>query len=70
MPLGPLAPCVGLLALFYVLYANWLDPAVGRPSLVATLVMLAVAALYFFLLRRHRGAGLGMTGPVEEPGPS
>jgi amino acid transporter len=69
MPLYPLAPCIGLLALIYVLYANWLDPTVGRPSLIATLVMLVAAALYFFLMRRRRGADWGMVGPVEEPGP-
>jgi amino acid transporter len=70
MPLYPLAPCVGLLALIYVLYANWLDASVGRPSLIATLVMVAAAALYFHLLRRHRGADFVMIGPTEETGPS
>jgi amino acid transporter len=67
MPLFPLAPTVGLLALAYVLYANWLDGAVGRPSLIATAIMLALAAVYFVVLRRHRGDAWVMRGPADEP---
>jgi len=70
MPLFPLAPFVGLLALVYILYANWLDLAVGRPSLIATFVMLVAAGLYFFVLRRRRGATWVMTGAADEAGPS
>jgi len=52
--------------LLYVLYANWLDPTVGRPSLIATFAMLVAAALYYAFMRRRRGADWAMTGPVEE----
>ena len=66
MPLFPLAPIVGLLALIYILYANWIDLDVGRPSLVATACTLALAAIYYVLMRRRRGPGWVMNGPVAE----
>ena len=66
MPLFPLAPGVALLALVYILYADWIDPTVGRPSLIATLAMMGVAALYFLLLRRRRGEDWAMVGPAED----
>lgn len=67
MPLFPLAPIIGLAALVYILYANWIDPVVGRPSLIADVVMLVLAGLYYALLRRRRGSDWVMTGPAEEP---
>ena len=70
MPLFPLAPAGALLALTYILYADWIDPTVGRPSLIATIIMLTLAALYFFALRRHRGTNWTMIGPAEEPAQS
>ncbi len=66
MPLFPLAPMVGLLALLYILYANWIDLTVGRPSLIATFVMLVAATIYYTLMRRRRGPDWVMCGPVEE----
>jgi amino acid transporter len=66
MPLFPLAPVVGLLALLYILYANWIDPEVGRPSLVATACMLVLAAIYYAYMRRRRGPDWAMTGPLAE----
>jgi amino acid transporter len=67
MPLYPLAPLLGLAALAYVLYANWLDPAVGRPSLIATGAIMAVAFAYCLLMRRRRGPTWAITGPADAP---
>ncbi len=61
MPLFPLAPAFGLLALGYVVYANWLDVDVGRPSLIFNLVLIVSATAYFLFLRRRRGGSLAMT---------
>lgn len=55
MPLFPLAPVLGLAALGYVIYANWLDLDVGRPSLIFSLALFALATAYFVLVRRGRG---------------
>jgi L-asparagine transporter-like permease len=65
MPFFPLAPMVGIAALVYILYANWIDLAVGRPSLIATVVMLAAAGLYYALLRWRRGPDWRMVRPAE-----
>ena len=66
MPLYPLAPLLGLAALAYVLYSNWIDPDVGRPSLIATAAMAAVAIVYCAAMRRRRGPGWAVEGPGEE----
>ena len=66
MPLYPLAPVIGLAALAYVLYANWLDPDVGRPSLIATVVIAGLAFGYCLLMRRRRGPTWAITGPAED----
>jgi amino acid transporter len=55
MPFYPLPPIAGLLALAYVIYANYQDPAVGRPSLWATSGMILVSAAYYFIFLRRRG---------------
>jgi amino acid transporter len=55
MPLYPLPPIAALIVLVYVVYANFLDPDVGRPSLWATLAMMAVSAVYYFLVLRRKG---------------
>jgi amino acid transporter len=55
MPLFPLAPIVALLALGYVAWTSWLDPAEGRPGLIATGVQMAAAAGYYWLVVRRRG---------------
>ncbi len=65
MPLYPVAPILGLATLVYVLYANWLDPDVGRPSLVATMATIVLAAIYYLVMRRRRGAGWAMVGPAD-----
>jgi amino acid transporter len=56
MKLHPWPAVLGLLGVLYVIYANALDPAVGQPSLVATVVVMLLAALYYWLVLRRRGA--------------
>lgn len=55
MPWYPLPPIVALIVLAYVLYANYLDPGIGRPSLLATLGMMIISAFYYLLVLRRRG---------------
>jgi amino acid transporter len=64
MPLYPLPPIVALIALGYVVYANFLDPDIGRPSLLATLAMMAVSAGYYFFVLRRKGDWV-LRGPKE-----
>jgi amino acid transporter len=66
MPLFPLAPAFGTLALCYVIYANWIDPEVGRPSLIVSLVLIVLATAYFLVKRRGSGVAIAMTGPPAE----
>ena len=67
MPLFPVAPLSCLLAFAYILYADWMDPAVGRPSLIASAVMLLVASAYYLVIRRSQSPGGRMVEPNEEP---
>jgi amino acid transporter len=55
MPLFPLAPVAALLALAAVVWADLVDPEVGRPSLVANLAFMAVFAAYYLVYLRRRG---------------
>ncbi len=56
MPLYPFWPALSLVILAGVAVADLSDPAVGRPSLIANLaVMAASAAYYWFYLRRRGG---------------
>ena len=66
MPLYPLPPLLGLLALTYVIYNNFLDRDVGRPSLIATLVVTILATVYYLALRHRRGPEWAMRGPPDE----
>ncbi len=54
MPFFPIPAVVALLALVYITYQNFLDEAFGRPSLIATGLMLVAGAVYYaiFLARR------------------
>jgi hypothetical protein len=55
--------------LIYVLYANSLDPKIGRPSLVwAVVIILAAAAYYKFVLAR-RGAWVLQAPAPEQHNP-
>jgi amino acid transporter len=66
MPLFPLAPAFGVVALCYVIYANWIDPEVGRPSLLVSVALIVIATAYFLIRRRGRGAAMAMTGPAPD----
>jgi amino acid transporter len=55
MPFYPWPPILALLALAYVVYANLLDPKVGQPSIIATIVTIAVSAAYYRFVLRRRG---------------
>jgi amino acid transporter len=65
MPLHPWPPILGLLGLGYVVYASALDPDVGRPSIWATAMVIAVSAAYYWLVLRRRGVWV----LHEPPGP-
>ena len=56
MPLFPLAPVFTLLALAYVVYANWQDVDEGRPGMIATGAQIVLAAAYYWVLVKRRGA--------------
>ncbi len=64
MPWYPLPPVLGLAAMGYIIYASYLDPDVGRPSLWATGGMMALAAAYYLVVLRRRGAWV-LKGPDE-----
>jgi amino acid transporter len=66
MKMFPAMPVIGLIALAYIVYANWLDPAVGRPSLLLNLVAIALSLAYYVFVLRMRG-GWSLRDPEEEP---
>jgi len=55
MPLYPWVPIATLSALCGVLYADWLDPDIGRPGLFIALGVAAASALYYAVAVRGRG---------------
>ena len=55
MPLGVVVAGVGLLGSAYALWAEGLDPDVGRMSLIATAAFLAVSMIYYAAVVRRRG---------------
>ena len=65
MPLYPLAPALALVALAGVLWSDWIDPAEGRPGLMAALATAGLAALYYLIVLRRRG-GWRLTAPEPE----
>ena len=69
MPLFPLAPVLALLALGYVVYCNWLDQDVGRPSLLISLGLMSLAAIAYLALRRSRGEAWSMRHDTPDPPP-
>jgi len=55
MPLFPLVPLLALIMMAYVLYANYLDDSVGRPSLFVTVAIMIASGLYYaFVLCRRK----------------
>lgn len=63
MPFFPWPPLVALVVLAAVVYANALDPSVGRKSLLATAGLIAVSAAYYRFVLRRRGEWV-----LREPG--
>jgi amino acid transporter len=55
MPGYPFWPAASLIGLAGVAVADLLDPDVGRPSLVANGVVMAISAAYYLLYLRRRG---------------
>ena len=55
MPLAPLLAGLGFAGSAYALWAEGLDPDVGRLSLIATAAFLAVSAVYYAAVVRRRG---------------
>jgi amino acid transporter len=56
MPWFPAAPVLALAALAYVIYENFKDPEIGRPSLYTTLGIAVFFGAYYLLVLRRRGA--------------
>jgi amino acid transporter len=55
MPLFPLAPVLGLLALGAVVWAAAMEPKRGQAGLIALVVVLAVSALWYWLVLKPKG---------------
>jgi amino acid transporter len=55
MKLFPAVPVLALLMMGYVLYANYQDVEIGRPSLWTTLALMAVSAAYYLVVLKPRG---------------
>lgn len=55
MPWFPVAPIAALVVMVYVVGTSWFDPVIGRPSLLATLGIVIVSAVYYTLVLRRRG---------------
>ncbi|GAA2052438.1 APC family permease [Catenulispora yoronensis] len=55
MPGWPVAPVLALAAIAYVVYENFQDPKVGRPSLWTTIGIAVVSAAYYLVALRRRG---------------
>lgn len=67
MPLFPVPAVLAFLALIYVAYQNYLDVAFGRPSLIATGLIMVVAAVYYLLVLARR-KDWNLHGPDELAG--
>lgn len=66
MSFFPAMPIIGILACAYILYTNWLDPKLGRPSLVANVAVIALSMIYYVFALRARG-GWTLRDPEDEP---
>lgn len=69
MPLFPVPAVLAFVALIYVAYQNYLDVAFGRPSLIATGLIMVVAAVYYLLVLARR-TDRNLHGPDELAGRS
>ena len=66
MPFHPWPSLLGLAGLAFVIYASFLDPVLGQPSLIATAIVIAISAAYYWLVLRRRGAWV-LYAPGDEP---
>ncbi|HEX3429834.1 MAG TPA: APC family permease [Rhizomicrobium sp.] len=66
MKLYPFSPILGLIALAYILYTNWLDANVGRPSLIANVVAILLSLAYYVFVLRARGQWI-LRDPEDDP---
>ena len=66
MKFFPALPVLGLIALAYILYTNWLDPDLGRPSLIANVVVILLSLAYYLFVLRARGKWI-LRDPEEQP---
>jgi amino acid transporter len=64
MPLHPAAVVFGLVALTYILYANWLDPGDGRTSVIVSAAAMVLSAAYYFVVLKRRGDWI-LRGPGD-----
>jgi hypothetical protein len=67
MPLFPVPAILAFLALIYVACQNYLDVAFGRPSLIATGLIMVAAAVYYLLVLARR-TDWNLHGPDELAG--
>jgi amino acid transporter len=51
----PVTPILAVIALAGVLWSDWIDPAEGRPGLIASFGVAAVAAVYYLAALKRRG---------------
>lgn len=64
MPFVPALPVFGLAALGFVVYASWLDPDNGRPSLIISTALMIAAVIYYRVVLLRRGAWV-LRGPDD-----
>jgi amino acid transporter len=64
MPFYPAVPILGILLLAGIAAANWLDPVIGRPSLVVTMIEVMAAIAVYFAVRHFKG---GATLSIIDP---
>ena len=64
MPLFPLVPILGIIALGFVVYTSWLDPVNGLPSVMANAIVIGVSLIYYWLFLARKG-GWVLRGPAD-----
>jgi amino acid transporter len=65
MPFFPVVPIFAIAALAFIVYASWLDPTNGLPSLIVNAIAVALALAYYkFVLVRRKVWTL--CGPADE----
>lgn len=67
MPVFPIPAALGFVALLYVGYQNFMDEAFGRPSLIATGLIMAAAVAYYIIFLARR-TDWNLHGPDEMEG--